>query len=147
MNKDKLQKLLATAYQQGFNNGYCDAKEGLDNISWANDWVKECWADGEIAEISIFGFESNTLAPLNLNELLTVVTEMKNHWVGKYLARAFISCYSGKKLQIDLRLFNNLDYSNRDLFIQILNMRTYSSWNDENLYQCELRLKKIVGIK
>lgn len=90
---------------------------------------------------------NNTLAPLNLNELLTVVTEMKNHWVGMYLARAFISCYRGKKLQIDLRLFNNLDYSNRDLFIQILNMRTYSGWNDENLYQCELHLKKIVGIK
>jgi len=90
---------------------------------------------------------TNTLAPLDINELLTEVTELQNHWVGKYLAKAFISCYRGKEIQIDLRLFNNLDHGNRDLFIQILNMRTYSGWNDENLYQCELHLKKIVGIK
>jgi hypothetical protein len=90
---------------------------------------------------------TNTLSLLDLNELLTVVNELKNHWVGKYLAKAFISCYRGKKSPIDLRLFNNLDHSNRELFIQILNMRTFSGWNDENLYQCELRLKKIVGIK
>jgi hypothetical protein len=84
---------------------------------------------------------------LDLNELLAAVEELKNHWVGKYLARVFISCYRGKKMQIDLRQFNNLDLSNRELFMQIINMRTFSGWNDENLYLCELRLKKLVGIK
>ncbi|UUO22853.1 hypothetical protein FGD67_06365 [Colwellia sp. M166] len=84
---------------------------------------------------------------LDINELLTVVTELQSHWVGKYLAKAFISCYRGKKSPIDLRQFSNLDHDNRELFIQILNMRTHSNWNDENLYQCELWLKKIVGIK
>jgi len=84
---------------------------------------------------------------LDLNELLAAVKELKDHWVGKYLTKVFISCYRGKKSPIDLRQFNNLDYENRDLFMQIINMRTFSGWNDENLYQCEIRLKKLVGIK
>jgi len=84
---------------------------------------------------------------LDLNELLKAVDELKGHWVGKYLTKVFISCYRGKKSPIDLRQFNNLDYENRDLFMQIINMRTFSGWNDENLYQCEIRLKKLVGIK
>jgi len=84
---------------------------------------------------------------LDLNELLAAVKELKDHWVGNYLTKVFISCYRGKKSPIDLRQFNNLDYENRDLFMQIINMRTFSGWNDENLYQCEIRLKKLVGIK
>jgi hypothetical protein len=84
---------------------------------------------------------------LDLNKLLAAVNELKDHWVGKYLAKVFISCYRGKKSPIDLRQFGNLDAENRELFMQIINMRTQYGWNDENLYQCELRLKKLVGIK
>lgn len=89
---------------------------------------------------------SGTLS-LDLNELLVAVEELKNHWVGKYLTKVFISCYRGKKSPIDLRQFCNLDCDNQALFIQIINMRSLPSWSDENLYQCEQRLKKIVGIK
>ena len=85
--------------------------------------------------------------PLDLNELLAVVEDMKKHWVGVYLARMFISCYRGKKSPIDLRKFASLDQSNQQIFMQIINMRSFPGWSDENLYQCELRLKKIVGIK
>ena len=84
---------------------------------------------------------------LDLNALLAAVEELKDHWVGKYLAKAYVSCYRGKKSPIDLRLFNSLDTGNRGLFIGILNMRTYHQWNDEQLYQVELRLKEMVGIK
>jgi hypothetical protein len=87
------------------------------------------------------------IKPLNLNELITAVKDLKNHWVGKYLTKAFVSCYRGKKSTIDLQLFNSLDMQNRELFIQILNMRSYPGWNCENLYQTELILKKLVGIK
>jgi hypothetical protein len=84
---------------------------------------------------------------LDLNELIAAVKELKNHWVGKYLTKVFISCYRGKKSPIDLRQFCNLDAANRQLFMEIMNMRTFSGWNDEALYQTELRLKEIVGIK
>lgn len=85
--------------------------------------------------------------PLDLNQLIAAVKELKNHWVGWYLTKVFISCYRGKKSPIDLQLFCKLDVHNRELFIQILNMRTYPGWNCENLYQTELILKKLVGIK
>lgn len=84
---------------------------------------------------------------LDLNELLEAVNELKGHWVGKYLVRVFISCYRGKKMLIDLQKFNNLDSSNRALFMAIINMRSFSGWNCEELYQAELKLKKLVGIK
>ena len=84
---------------------------------------------------------------LNLDELIKVVEELKCHWVGKYLTKVFISCYRGKKTSIDLRLFNQLDCNNQGLFIGILNMRSDRNWNDETLYQVELKLKKIVRLK
>lgn len=84
---------------------------------------------------------------LDLNNLLAVVKDLKSHWVGKYLVKVFISCYRGKKSPIDLSQFCNLDCNNQLLFMQIMNMRTMSGWSDENLYQCEIRLKKLVGIK
>jgi len=84
---------------------------------------------------------------LDLNQLIAAVKELKNHWVGKYLTKAFVSCYRGKKSPIDLQLFNSLDVHNRELFIQILNMRSYPGWSCENLYTTELILKKLVGIK
>jgi hypothetical protein len=85
--------------------------------------------------------------PLNLNELIRVVDDMKKHWVGTYLVRVFISCYRGKKSPIDLRKFVSLDHSNQTLFMQIIHMRSFPGWSDENLYQCEIRLKKLVGIR
>lgn len=85
--------------------------------------------------------------PLDLNKLIATVEDLKNHWVGKYLTKAFVSCYRGKKSPIDLQLFNSLDTDNRELFIQILNMRSHHGWNCENLYQTEQILKKLVGIK
>lgn len=53
ISPDHLKKLLTTAYQQGFHNGYCDSQEELENNSCATDWLNECWADGKIAEVSI----------------------------------------------------------------------------------------------
>lgn len=85
--------------------------------------------------------------PLDLNELISVVDDMKKHWVGKYLVRVFISCYRGKKSAIDLRMFASLDQSNQQLFMQIINMRSFPGWSDEALYQCEQQLKKLVGIR
>ena len=90
---------------------------------------------------------SEEMLNLDLNELITAVDELKSHWVGKYLVKVFVSCYRGKKSPIDLRQFVNLDADNRRLFMQIINMRTLQGWNDENLYQCEQQLKKLVGIK
>jgi hypothetical protein len=88
-----------------------------------------------------------TTQPLNLNELIASVRELKSHWVGKYLTKIFISCYRGKKSPVDLRQFSNLDQGNQALFMQIINMRAYPGWSDENLYQAECILKKTVGIK
>lgn len=85
--------------------------------------------------------------PLDLNELIRVVGDMKKHWVGTYLVRVFISCYRGKKSPIDLRKFVSLDHSNQQLFMQIIHMRSFPGWNDEALYQCEQIIKKLVGIK
>jgi len=85
--------------------------------------------------------------PLNLNELIKAVSELKGHWVGKYLTKIFISCYRGKKSPVDLRQFCNLDQDNQALFMQIINMRSYSGWSDEALYQAECILKNTVGIK
>ena len=84
---------------------------------------------------------------LDLNELLRAVEELKSHWVGQYLAKAYVSCYRGKKSPINLRLFNQLDMNNRRLFVLILNMRSDPLWSDEELYQTEIKLKKTVGIK
>lgn len=53
MTKEQLCILLLTTYQQGFNNGFCDCNEGLENNSCAEDWLEECLADGEIAEVKI----------------------------------------------------------------------------------------------
>ena len=85
--------------------------------------------------------------PLDLEELEKAVKELDNHWVGKYLVNLFVACYRGKKKQIDLSLFNSLDSGNKDLFIKIIRMRDFSGWNCEELYQSELRLKKMVGIR
>lgn len=41
--------LLKIAYEQGFDNGFCDSEEGLENISCSDDWLSEVVADGEIA--------------------------------------------------------------------------------------------------
>lgn len=84
---------------------------------------------------------------IDLNQLIKVVEEMKNHWVGKYLVKAYVSCYRGTRSPIDLRKFVNLDSGNQDLFIKILNMRNGWPYSDEQLYQAEQILKKIVGIK
>lgn len=84
---------------------------------------------------------------IDLNELIAVVTEMKNHWVGNYLVRAYVSAYRGKKSAIDLRKFVSLDTCNQDHFIKILNMRNGWPYTDEQLYQAEQILKRIVGIK
>lgn len=85
--------------------------------------------------------------PLNLDELIKVVEELKGHWVGTYLTKVFVSCYQGKKTPIDLKQFNNLDHNNKTLFIGILNMRSGRNWNDESLYQVMLKLKKIVRLR
>ena len=53
ITKTQLETLLLTAYQQGYNNGYCDCEEELENVSCAEDWLSECVADGEIAGIEI----------------------------------------------------------------------------------------------
>lgn len=87
------------------------------------------------------------LNPIDLNELIKVVDEMKNHWVGTYLVRVYVSCYRGKKSPVDLRQFVNLDSSNQDLFIKIINMRNGWPYTDEQLYQAETILKKLVGIR
>lgn len=84
---------------------------------------------------------------IDLNDLIEKVTEMKNHWVGKYLVKAYVSCYRGTKSPVDLRQFVNLDSGNQDLFIKILNMRNGWPYSDEQLYKAEQILKKIVGIK
>ena len=49
ISKQHFHELLRISYEQGFNNGYCDAGEGLENISCAADWLSEVVADGEIA--------------------------------------------------------------------------------------------------
>lgn len=84
---------------------------------------------------------------LNLEKLIQKVKELKSHWVGKFLAKAYISAYRGRKSPIDLRLYNSLDQGNKNLFIQILNMRNGWLYSDDQLYQGEQALKKIVGIK
>ena len=84
---------------------------------------------------------------LNLEKLIEKVEELKSHWVGKFLAKAYISAYRGRKSPIDLRLYNSLDQGNKDLFIQILNMRNGWLYSDEQLYQGEQKLKQIVNIK
>lgn len=84
---------------------------------------------------------------INLNELINQVKKMKSHWVGKFLVKAYVSTYRGKKMLTDLQLFNSLDAGNQDHFIKILNMRNGWPYTDEHLYQAEQILKKIVGIK
>lgn len=84
---------------------------------------------------------------INLQELIDKVKELENHWVAKFLVKAYVSCYRGKKSPVDLRLFNSLDSGNQDLFIKILNMRNGWPYSDEQLYQGEKILKKLVGIK
>lgn len=79
--------------------------------------------------------------------LLQVVDEFKAHWVGKFLAQIYIGVYRGTKKQIDWRLFNQLDANNRAIFDQILNMRNGWIYTDEQLYQIEIKLKQLVGIK
>ena len=79
--------------------------------------------------------------------LLEKVEELKGHWVGKYLVNVYISCYRGTKKQIDLKLFSILDEGNKKLFIGILNMRKDWLYSDEDLYEIEQQLKKIVGVK
>jgi hypothetical protein len=84
---------------------------------------------------------------IDLNQLIAAVDELKNHWVGPYLVRVYVSCYRGKKSPVDLRQFVNLDSGNQDLFIKILNMRNGWPYTDEQLYKAEQILKKLVGIK
>ena len=84
---------------------------------------------------------------INLKELITKVEELKGHWVGKYLVKAYVSCYRGKKSPVDLSQFNNLDSGNQQLFLQILHMRSHWLYDDEQLFQCEKKLKQLVGIK
>ena len=84
---------------------------------------------------------------LNLEKLIEKVEELKKHWVGKFFVNAYISAYRGHKKNIDLRLYNSLDQGNKDLFIQILNMRNGWLYSDDQLYQGEQALKKIVNIK
>ena len=84
---------------------------------------------------------------IDLNALIKVVDGLKNHWVGKYLVKAYVSTYRGKKMHTDLQLFNSLDAGNQDQFIKILNMRNGWPYTDEQLYQGEQILKKLVGIK
>jgi len=84
---------------------------------------------------------------IDLNGLITAVKDLKNHWVGKFLVKAYVSTYRGKKMLTDLQLFNSLDAGNQDHFIKILNMRNGWPYTDEQLYQAEQILKRIVGIK
>lgn len=84
---------------------------------------------------------------IDLNELINKVKDMKSHWVGKFLVKAYVSTYRGKKMLTDLQLFNSLDAGNQDHFIKILNMRNGWPYTDEQLYQAETILKKLVGIK
>ncbi len=44
--------------------------------------------------------------PLNLDELIKAVSELKGHWVGKYLTNIFISCYRGKKSPVTIGLYD-----------------------------------------
>lgn len=84
---------------------------------------------------------------IDLNELIAVVTDMKKHWVGDFLVKAYVSTYRGKRMMIDLQRFVHLDSSNQDHFIKILNMRNGWPYTDEQLYKAEVILKEIVGIK
>ena len=79
--------------------------------------------------------------------LLEKVEDLKNHWVGKYLAEAFISSYRGTNKPMNLKLFNSLDEGNKKLFIGILNMRKDWLYSDEELYEIEQQLIDIAGVK
>lgn len=75
---------------------------------------------------------------IDLNELIKKVESLEKHWVGKFLVKAYVSCYRGKKSPVDLSQFVNLDAGNQDLFIKILNMRNGWPYTDEQLYLTDI---------
>jgi len=64
---------------------------------------------------------------------------------GQFLADAFISVYRNKPFAHSLGELRKLDEEGFKIFHQILHIRHVKNWNDENLYQIEQKIKKIIN--
>jgi hypothetical protein len=81
------------------------------------------------------------------NLLIKTVKEFETHWVGKFLAQIYVGVYRGKKKMVDWSLFIKLDDANKEVFYQILNMRNGWPYTDEQLYQVEKTVMRIMKLK
>lgn len=61
-----------------------------------------------------------------------------------WLGRAYLSWYRGTQL-IALNGFESLDSNNRHLFHQMLTLRNRPGWNDQDLFELEKELIRIIG--
>lgn len=62
-----------------------------------------------------------------------------------FLGEAFVSFYRGGKNKIDLRGVDKLDEENFQLFAEMLTLRRRQGWSDDELFQVEQQVKRILG--
>ena len=61
-----------------------------------------------------------------------------------FLGEAFVSFYRGGKNKIDLRGVEKLDPENFQLFSEMLTLRRGPGWSDDELFQTEQTIKRLL---
>ncbi|MFL9989038.1 hypothetical protein [Paraburkholderia sediminicola] len=78
-----------------------------------------------------------------LQELIAVVEGGGD--AATFLGEAFVSFYRGGTNKIDLRSVDNLDQKNFRLFSEMLTLRRRPGWSDDELFQAEQTIKRVLG--
>lgn len=78
-----------------------------------------------------------------LKELVSVVESGGD--AARFLGQAFVSFYRGGSNKIELRDVDRLDPENFQLFSEMLTLRRRHDWSDDELFQAEQTIKRILG--
>jgi hypothetical protein len=84
------------------------------------------------------------LKPLSLQADLLVKRVTEGGFSGQYLADAYLSAYTGQPFNESLYDLIKLDNEAFRLFHQILHLRFVSGWQEQVLYNVELRIRKVL---
>lgn len=84
---------------------------------------------------------------METKELLRMLVEVVEIGGGaaEFLGEAYVSFYRGGTNKVDLRGVDNLDAENFRLFTEMLTLRRRAGWSDDDLFQTEQAIKRILG--